>query len=188
MNTKPNSPRSTPSRARTADLLREIVRARTDLIELTDQFFPARSPTGAPSFRRLADWYAKPANAETIARLRRLLDERADIAFTHARATAALRLAELASGVDRADSARKACYDILRLAPIVSASRAGRVAPAEEKPRAPVEGPPTDDDYELGHAILEKLAAMSPPPPEESEPSSTTLHDESRDARDGDRS
>lgn len=76
----------------------------------------------------LARWSATGAGAEAIAALRALASARAAFAVSKARAQAAAALARIARDTDAKETARKACYDLLRLPEAAADPRASAAA------------------------------------------------------------
>ncbi len=98
-------PKLTPTRKR--ELLRDVLRGRHDLEELCQE----RKLT----LEQLADWAGEAETRSTLASLRRLADLRTQLMISRYRAHAAARLIELSGGEESAETARKACVDLLRV-------------------------------------------------------------------------
>ncbi len=62
----------------------------------------------------LSDWARDDANARTLEGLARLADLRAQMLLSEYRATAAVRLIEIATDKEQVEPSRKACVDLLR--------------------------------------------------------------------------
>ncbi len=62
----------------------------------------------------LARWAAQPKHARVLESLARLADIRAQMLVSEYRATAAIRLIEIATDSEGGETSRKACVDLLR--------------------------------------------------------------------------
>lgn len=102
----------------------------------------------------LAAWMADPAIAGALDALCRLADARAALFLSRSRAAAGRSLLRLARDSDAAETARKACVDLLtlRAAPFKSPAPSARRRPGDGDPAAAE--PPEAADV---RALLEKL-------------------------------
>ncbi len=82
--------------------------------------------------RDLARWSATGAGADEIAALRALASARAALAVSKARAQAAVALSRIARSDDAKETARKACYDLLRLPESAAESRTPHAPDADD--------------------------------------------------------
>ena len=98
--------------------LRRNSKALTEqLIEqmLKGERAPAEIATGVGmTLAELSDWARNDANARTLEGLARLADLRAQMLLSEYRATAAVRLIEIATDKENVEPSRKACVDLLR--------------------------------------------------------------------------
>ncbi len=103
-----NEPRKTRhrSQAHQARLIQRIVEADRSPLELSREM--------RMSLSELSEWASRPDNAQTLEGLARLSDIRAQLLLSQYRATAAIRLIEIASAEEPTELARKACVDLLQ--------------------------------------------------------------------------
>jgi hypothetical protein len=147
------------ARARDAAIIQALIAGERDLARLSAEHFPKGG-----ALRQLAEWYRTPEIADMIAALRGLAEDRTDLVVAHARATAALRMLQMAGDTEHRDSARKACFDLLKLPGVKAGASAGRRERAEgsrDEPRA--ESAPEDDaqvEAVEAAALLARLAAL----------------------------
>ena len=103
-----NAPRKTRhrSKAHQSSLIQRIVEADRSPLELAGEM--------QMSLSELSEWALQPDNAQTLEGLARLSDIRAQLLVSQYRATAAIRLIEIASAEKPTELARKACVDLLQ--------------------------------------------------------------------------
>lgn len=152
------SSRALSKRRTDLSLVHALIESEFDLARLAKEHFP----TGA-SIRRLAEWYEQPEILALLVTLRRLSEDRAELAVGHARAAAARLMVRLASDETNAESARKACFDLLKL-PHPAAGR-GQAAAESRKSNGDCRLPETGSalDIEAGREMLERLVKLGTP-------------------------
>ncbi len=97
----------TLSAAKKHELLQCILSGRLDLEEMC--------AAQEVSLEQLAAWASQTTTLSRLYALRHLADLRTQLMLSRYRAHAAARLIELTSGEESAETARKACVDLLRL-------------------------------------------------------------------------
>lgn len=144
-------------------MIRDLIVGEAELAAVSERHYPfngKKDPCGP--LRRLAAWYEQAtegaedgrSGALLLAALRRLAEDRADVIVAQARARAARRMIELACDEENIESARKACFDLLKLA---GTNRAAG-------PNVPAGSPPGEVavDASAVRRALERLAGPAP--------------------------
>ncbi len=92
--------------ALTEQLLEQLVQGKLAPAQLTEQL--------GLTLTELAKWASQPKNANILENLARLADVRTQMLVSEYRATAAIRLIEIATDSEGGEVSRKACVDLLR--------------------------------------------------------------------------
>ena len=105
MTTPPKSPRRSAT-ALSEQLLEQLVQGKLSPAQLAEQL--------DLSLTDLAKWASEPKHARVLESLARLADVRAQMLVSEYRASAAIRLIEIATDSEGGEVSRKACVDLLR--------------------------------------------------------------------------
>ncbi len=105
MTTPPKSTRR-GAIALTEQLLEQLVQGKLSPAQLAEQL--------DLSLTELAKWAAQPKHSRVLESLARLADVRAQMLVSEYRASAAIRLIEIATDSEGGEISRKACVDLLR--------------------------------------------------------------------------
>ena len=105
MTTPPKSPRRSAT-SLSEQLLEQLVQGKLSPAQLAEQL--------DLSLTDLAKWASEPKHARVLESLARLADVRAQMLVSEYRASAAIRLIEIATDSEGGEVSRKACVDLLR--------------------------------------------------------------------------
>lgn len=105
MTTPPKSTRRSAT-ALSEQLLEQLVQGKLSPAQLAEQL--------DLSLTDLAKWASQPKHSRVLESLARLADVRAQMLVSEYRASAAIRLIEIATDSEGGETSRKACVDLLR--------------------------------------------------------------------------